>query len=275
MLRALWAGVLLACLPTIGVAQSRFFPDGPKFELPLASPRTTDITGRVIHISTNEDRFGPGLEAEAAVGEDFPVFALKRGPKPIALGFGVMVYGRYRLDDPKSSQISNDWTVGIHITGDFHPWDFTIRYYHESSHLGDEYAETFNATRLDWTRAVMDGWGGYSFGPWRASLGLSLVVINNPDLPKAGVSAGLDYHGRDFGFLGQRARPVGGLFAEAWALNDWRVSPAVKVGLGFHGIRGTAPEMRLSFISHWGVSDQRQFYNNTSNYYGMELQFDL
>jgi hypothetical protein len=33
--------------------------------------------------------------------------------------------------------------------------------------------------------------------------------------------------------------------------------------------------MRLSVISHWGVSDQRQFYNNTSNYYGMELQFDL
>jgi hypothetical protein len=267
---------ILVAFPVAAHGQSRLFPAGPTFELPLASPRTNDITARVIRITSNESQFGPGTEAEVAVGEDFPLVALRRGPRPISFGFGAAVYGRYRLNDPASSQISNDWTVGINVTADLHPWDLTLQLYHESSHIGDEYHDTFSSTpRVDWTRQVLAAWAGYHFGPWRAAAELSYSLVIHPDIARTSAALALDYRGHDFHFLGRHTRPLGGVFAEAWAYSDWKVSPAAKLGLGFRGERAPAPEMRFSFIVHSGLSTQRQFYQAPSTYFGFELQFDL
>ena len=93
------------------------------------------------------------------LGENFPLVALKRGPRPIVLGIGSQVYGRFSLDDSKSALISNDWVAGLNTTAGLGPWALTLQLYHESSHLGDEYADHFGAGRLDWTREVVAGMG--------------------------------------------------------------------------------------------------------------------
>ena len=62
-------------------AQGRVFPDVPSFERPEASPRVHGIAGRIISARRGDSRFGSEAEAEVALGENFPVVALRRGAR--------------------------------------------------------------------------------------------------------------------------------------------------------------------------------------------------
>src|SRR6185503_3027926 len=155
--------ILLLCSRPAG-AQDRLFPAVRSFELPEASPRVNGLVARALSIRRGESRFGPEQEGEVVLGENFPLVALQRGPRPIVLGIGSQAYGRFSLDDSKSALISLDWVASLNTTALVGPWALTLQLYHESSHLGDEYADHFGAGRLDWTREVVAAWATYDAG---------------------------------------------------------------------------------------------------------------
>lgn len=255
-------------------AQGRFFPEVPSFELPIASPKVAGFAGRIIDLSRGESQFGAEREADVAVGETFPVIALRRGDHPLTLGFGVEVYGRFSLEDSKTSMISSDWTVGFELHTVRNAWEFALQLYHESSHLGDEYASTFNARRIDWTREVATGWVGYRPGHWRLMLGGSRVLVDELELSPWIGAAGVDYRGGGFQLAGQRLEPVAGVYLEAASATDWDVSSTLKLGVALTGAR-RGRELSLSLVRHDGLSTQRQFFRNRSRYFGMEIGFQL
>ncbi|HEY7637490.1 MAG TPA: DUF1207 domain-containing protein [Gemmatimonadales bacterium] len=258
-----------------GAAQARIFPRVPSFELPEASPRVHGLVGRLLAVRRGDSDFGREAEAEVALGENFPVLALRRGAKPVTLGFGSQVYGRFSLGDSKSALISNDWVVGINTTAQLHRWSLTLEVLHESSHLGDEYSDRFNAERLDWTREVATGWASYTVGSWRFTGSLSYVLIDQLDLDRPGSSFAVDFHGRRAKrFLGGDLRPIGGIFFEANAATSWRVSSSAKIGLALWS-PDTGREIGIALIAHDGLSTQRQFFRRESRYWGAELRFDL
>jgi hypothetical protein len=271
---------LLVCVlplisPAGAVAQDRIFPNVPSFELPEASPRVHGLVGRIISARRGDSDFGREPEAEVALGENFPVLALRRGPRPVTLGFGSQVYGRFSLGDRKSALISNDWVVGLNTTAALGSWTLTGEIYHESSHLGDEYGDRFGASRLDWTREVAAAWLTYGSGPVRITGNLSYVLIDELDLKRPGAAIAADYEGRPFGrFLGGPVRPVGGVFFEGTAATSWRISTSVKLGIAVSR-SGGGREIGLSLIAHDGLSTQRQFFRRESRYFGGELRFDL
>jgi hypothetical protein len=267
--------VLVSCPLSRAVAQDRLLPKLPSFELPEASPRVHGLVGRLLSAERGDSRFGQETEAEVALGENFPVLALRRGQKPITLGFGSQVYGRFSLGDRKSALISNDWVVGLNGTADLGHWSLTLELYHESSHLGDEYRDLFEATRVDWTREVATGWASYTTGPWRFTGAASYVLIDELDLKRPGGALAADYHGRSGArVLGATLIPVGGIFFEANAATAWRVSTSAKVGVALRA-PGTGREIGIGLIAHDGLSTQRQFFRKESRYLGAELRFDL
>ena len=255
-------------------AQERIFPRVPSFELPLASPRVHGLAGRILSARKGDSQFGSESEAEVAVGENFPVLALRRGPRPVTLGFGTQVYGRFSLGDRKSALISNDWVVGLNTTASLGAWTLTGELYHESSHLGDEYGDRFGASRLDWTREVAAAWVTYGTGPVRVTGNLSYVLIDELHLDRPGAALAADFQGRPFGsFLGGRVRPVSGVFFEGAAATSWRISTSAKFGVAVAAPSGR--EVALTLIAHDGLSTQRQFFRHESRYFGGELRFDL
>jgi hypothetical protein len=268
--------VLAASLAaTSAAAQERVFPRVAAFELPQASPRVHGVVGRLISVRRGESDFGSEPEAEVGIGENFPVLALRRGERPVTLGFGTQVYGRFSLGDRKSALISNDWVVGLNTTARLGAWELTGELYHESSHLGDEYGDRFNASRIDWTREVAGVWVSYGPGPLRVTGNLSYVLIDELDLDRAGAALAADWEGRPFGsFLGGRARPVGGVFFEGTAATSWRISSSAKIGVAVVGGAG-GREVGIALIAHDGLSTQRQFFRRESRYIGAELRFDL
>jgi Protein of unknown function (DUF1207) len=263
---------LLVCHADVA-AQRRLFPSVRSFELPEASPRVHGLVGRVISARRGDSRFGREHEGEVVLGENFPLVSLRGGRHPIVLGFGSQVYGRFSLTDPKSALISTDWVVGMNTTAALNAWALTLELYHESSHLGDEYGDRFPADRLDWTREVLAGWASYAAGVWRFSAGASYVLDDQLRLPAPGGSLGVDFHGRSRGVLAGQARPIGGLFVQAEAATNWRVSTSAKLGVAF--ATGDSHDISLALIAHDGLSTQRQFFRQESQYIGMELRFDL
>jgi hypothetical protein len=255
-------------------AQQRLFPPVRSFELPEASPRVHGLVGRLLSARRGDSRFGQEHEGEVVLGENFPLITLKGGGKPIILGFGSQVYGRFSLTDPKSALISTDWVVSVNTTAGFRSWLVTLEVYHESSHLGDEYGARFPDDRVDWTREVLAAWTSYTAGVWRFTGGASYVLMDELRLPAPAGAFGIDYHGKSRRFMGGQVRPIAGLFAEAEAATEWRVSTSAKLGLAF----ATGPEnhdISLGLIGHNGLSTQRQFFRQESQYIGLEVRFDL
>jgi hypothetical protein len=267
--------VLLLLPGARAAAQERLFPRVAAFELPQASPRVHGLVGRLLWARRGDSEFGREPEAEVALGENFPVLALRRGPRPITLGFGSQVYGRFSLGDRKSALISNDWVVGLNTTAALGAWTLTGEIYHESSHLGDEYGDRFGTSRIDWTREVASAWISYGPGPVRITGNLSYALIDELDLERPGAALAADFNGRPVGrFLGGVVRPVAGVYFEGAAATSWRVSSSAKLGIAVAAASG-GRELGIALIAHDGLSTQRQFFRQESRYVGAELRFDL
>lgn len=274
ILRALARLALVVLTHAPLTAQSRFFPDVPSFELPLASPRAAGFSGRLIQLSRGESQFGAEREADVALGETFPVLALRKGATPVTLSFGAQVYGRFSLDDSRSSMISSDWTVGFDLHTARNAWEVALQLFHESSHLGDEYASIFDARRIDWTREVLMGWVGYRPGRFRVLAGAGRALVDELEISPWLTAVGVDFRGGAFSLLGQDMVPIAGIFVDARSATEWRVSSDLKLGLAIPGAK-PGREFHLSLVRHAGLSTQRQFYQNDSRYLGLELEFQL
>jgi hypothetical protein len=246
--------------------------DVASFEFPLASPRTSAMVGRIIHVSRGESRFGGEWEGEPALGEIWPLLALGRGRVPVTLHLGTEVYARFSLADKGSALISNDFHVNAIVTADFKRWRLALEGYHESSHLGDEYRDRFAVSRVNWSREILGLWAGYTVGGLTLRGNASYAAIDALDLGRGAVALGADYRGGGSKALGGVA-PVFGFYADAQAYTDWEVTVSGRAGfqLAGNGRRGMA--LLLTYLD--GMSPQRQFYLTKSRYAGVEVRFDL
>ena len=268
------AGLVIPLSFTSAYSQERLFPAVRSFELPEASPRVYGVVGRLLSTRRGESSFGEEREAEAVIGENLPLIAIKRGTRPIVLGLGTQVYGRFSLSDSKTALISVDWVAGLNTTAMLGKMAVTMQLYHESSHLGDEYGDRFQAERLDWSREVVAGWITYAAGQWKVTGGASYVLYDGLSLPRAGAAIGLDWGAGRHRFLTRPFEPVLGLYTEGSAATDWRLSTSAKLGVAVRG-KGGARSVGLAVIAHDGLSTQRQFFRRESRYLGLEGRFDL
>lgn len=268
------AGLALPLSFATVYGQDRLFPAVRSFELPEASPRVHGVVGRLLTTRRGESSFGNEREAEVAIGENLPLVTIRRGPRPVVLGIGTQVYGRFSLNDSKSALISVDWVAGLNTTAYLGDMAVTMQVYHESSHLGDEYGDRFQAQRIDWSREVIAGWMTYAVGQWKLTGGGSYVLYDGLGLPRVGAALGLDWGAGRHRYLTRPFEPLVGLYTEGSAATDWRLSTSAKIGVAVRG-KGGARSLGLALIAHDGLSTQRQFFRRESRYLGLEVRFDL
>lgn len=256
------------------IAAQRFLPAGvATFELPIASPRATGFVGRIVAVGEGDSRFGAGTEADVVLGENLPLLLVGSHPRRWLISFNLATQARFSLSDPKSALISNDWVVGFDVSGRVRRIDLALQLYHESSHLGDEYAERFAVRRLDWTREVVMAWIGVRAGQATLRAAAGSAVIDHLGLRRGMAALAIDYRGRD-GFIGRApGRLVAGVYTEAAAATRWRLSTTARVGFELGPLGGN--RIALGVVVHNGLSTQRQFYGTESRYAGAEVRFDL
>ncbi len=252
-------------------AQVRLFPGVSRFEYPIGSVRSSGIVGRVVSERLGVTRFGPEREADVLIGTNLPVLGFGSTQRAF-LGLTMRVGGRFSLDDPKSSLLGNDWVVGIHGVVDRGPWRVTGEIYHESSHLGDEYAERSQARRIDWTREVGGLWIRRSAGAFEFTVMGARTLIDELPLGRGAFGAGAGYHGNGGGWLGARVRPYAGVYAESVEYAGWKVTTTARAGVD---LDAGGRRLGLGAVFLNGLSNQRQFYDRRSRYVGFELRFDF
>lgn len=268
-LPALAALVLAAAGPL--AAQIRLFPAVTRFEYPIGGIRSTGIVGRVVSEHQSVTRFGPEREADVLVGTNVPVLGFDRAGRSF-LGLTMRVGGRFSLDDPKSSLLGNDWVVGIHGVVDRGPWRFAAEIYHESSHLGDEYAERFQARRIDWTREVGGLWVRRMAGNLEITAMGGMTLIDELPLRRGVLGLGAGYRGRVGTWLGAGIRPYAGVYGESAEYAGWKVTTTARAGME---LETGGRRLGLGAVFLNGLSSQRQFYDRRSRSIGFELRFDF
>ncbi len=264
---------LLALVGVVGAgeAQVRWLPSVDRFEYPLAAARPLSLAGRLVRSSVTESQFGQEQEVEVTLGNSFPILAIGAGPRPLTFGVAAQVSARFSLEDPRSALISHDWAGGLHGIWHRGPWRITAELLHESSHLGDEYAERFPVRRLDWTREFVALWIRRELGPFAVHLTGSQILASRPNLPRGGAGAAIDYRG-DLGAVGgARVRPVLAVLWESQAFVDWRVTTTGRAGLE---LDREGRRLGFSLVALHGVTPQRQFYGQSAEYLGIEVRFD-
>jgi hypothetical protein len=136
----------------------------------LGGPRDPTTAASALYVGSNPNDHGAGVEAEVALGATVPVFLLSGTPeeRPVVVGLEAGVFARFGLQVLERELIATDWVFAVPIYW-HRDWGwFRFRYYHSSSHMGDEYARRFEDPGINFSRdaaeilafKVLGGGGG-------------------------------------------------------------------------------------------------------------------
>lgn len=141
--------------------RERLFPDRALLPMLFAGPRDPVSKADLVFVTDNPNALGNGVEAEVALGAGIPVFLLAGDPGSNALVAGVeaAVFGRFGFQVTERPLINTDWVFTAPIVWHLGPHWVRLRYLHTSSHLGDEYAQRFEAEAVNFSRDAVDAMG--------------------------------------------------------------------------------------------------------------------
>ena len=101
-------------------------PKQPQF---FANWRSTRL--RVDHTTLNI--------GSVAIGENFGFYTKRKGCDGWQVGVLTGVFAQFDLSEKNAALINTDFNVGIPLSWRSGNWSARLRYYHQSSHLGDEF----------------------------------------------------------------------------------------------------------------------------------------
>ena len=145
----------LACAAALGHTPAhaqltrRLLP--PKAFLPtlVAAPREPMTAAKLMVVTRNATQLDETWEGEAALGTPIPLYVLSGDTPEHSLVLGVQggVFARFSLSTESRDLISSDWVFALPLVLRRGGHWVRVRYFHQSSHLGDEYSEAFDVYR--------------------------------------------------------------------------------------------------------------------------------
>lgn len=117
---------------------NRLLPDGDLFRPLLADPKQPQfVAGRQGVNPGSADDFAA---AWVGFGENFGLYRLTLGGACDGLQLNVNggVFAQFNLNSPSSDLVNADYVIGVPLTFRKGLFSGRLRYYHQSSHLGDE-----------------------------------------------------------------------------------------------------------------------------------------
>lgn len=136
----------------------QLFPDGKPLPRLLAGPREPVTSASLLGLTENPNEFGNGVEAEVSLGHALSVFAFSGGGPAdgVLVGMEAGVFARFGLQVLERELIASDWMFAVPVVWLRDGGWIRFRYYHSSSHLGDEYSRRFDDRGEDFSRDAME-----------------------------------------------------------------------------------------------------------------------
>lgn len=181
-----------------------------------------------------------------------------------------------------SSPLTNaDYYGGVPITYAIGPWSFRLRFFHISSHIGDEFLLNhpgFN--RLNPSAEYIDLFASYQFNPeLRVYAGYGYIVQSDDSFPfkRNYLEWGLEaYFRRGQFYLPNHClsgEPYFAMHFRARQDNDWHEDGTYVLGYEFSKHSGMCHKWRIFMQYHQGYSCEGQFSRLRTDYFSLRTSY--
>ena len=288
-------GTQVAAEDTSGPLEGVLLPDNDVFRPLLADQREPRFYAdyRRIQFRGTSDVLAEGKgrtinAALVAFGGAFGIWGLRqpRGCDGVQVSLFGAVFAQFNLDTPSFDLLNADYLVGPELTLRSGRWSGRLRFYHQSSHLGDEfllnYGIAHGVVRQDLSFEILDAIVSVEDTWWRLYAGGGLVVLSSSTPNLASVPGfiqwGFELRGpawQPWDWLkNTRLRPVlGGNFSSVQAIG-WTPNASVSGGIEWASPNG---EHRARVLLEYGRSAMpfSQFFFERTQNFGAQLQFEF
>jgi hypothetical protein len=216
-------------------------------------------------------------------GENFGFYTRREGCNGWQLGLLAGVFSQFNLDAPSSDLINTDFVVGLPFSWRSGDWSTRIRFFHQSSHLGDEFLlgqPSFNRVNLsyeeieailsyDYRWARVYAGGGYLVRCEPASLDRNMVQwggeLRGPTVPSPLLGKEL---------TGLLITPVLGADFKSFEEMNWIINTNVVAGVEWSR-EGSTRRFRFLLNYYHGFNPYGQFFQQKIESFGFGLYLTL
>jgi hypothetical protein len=262
---------------TITAQESRrLFPQRDLLPTLLAGPRDPVTSFSALAVPTNPNAYGTGPEVEVALGLTLPVLLLSGAdPNPVVVGLESAAFARFGLQVLERELVATDWVFAIPVVWHREKGWIRFRYYHTSSHMGDEYARRFQEPGVNFARdaaelSVLRRLGeGTAPSPWGVYGSVRFAYNVHPEESERWVArAGTQW---DASVSGGRFPPFAAVDVEWDQDAGDRPRLAIRGGVWLPEVAGRrALRVSLGFLT--GPSPLGQFNGLETTQFGLSLQ---
>lgn len=144
--------------PGSGQIPDWLFPDRSLLPELLAGARDPVTSGQLVYDWERPTAFGPGVAGEVSLSGAVPLLRLAgSGPDDaLVLGLEGAAFARFSFEVVTRELVNTDWIFAVPLVLHRGRHWLRVRYYHTSSHLGDEYQRRFGPSSINFSRDGAD-----------------------------------------------------------------------------------------------------------------------
>jgi hypothetical protein len=250
-----------------------FLPSGRLFEPLIADPRTPHFSigyQNYLHDNQLENVVAVSLGTTMGLYEN-NFFGAGRWQ------FAVQgaVFAIFDLDAPSFDLVNADYWLGLPFTYRVNSFSASLRLFHQSSHLGDEFLLRVKPDRVnvsyegvelklsqDFFKRILRIYGGGSYLPHR----------NPPEIEEWAAQAGIELRSPR-GLLSKHVKPVCGFDAQVREESDWNVDYSARAGVQFDSEKLRDRQLQIMLEYYNGRSPNGQFFVKRVEYWGIGFHF--
>jgi hypothetical protein len=267
-----------------GETSSEVFPSDDLFRPLLADPKQPQFFA----LWQSQQSLTPKTQTNIGsigIGENFGFYTRRQGCNGWQISLLTGIFAQFDLDTSSAALINADFNVGIPLTWRSGNWSARLRYYHQSSHLGDEFLAAnpgFKSIGLQFEE--VDIIASYDFQKWlRLYAGGAVMVNRDP--------ATIDRNTVQWGFEARTPTPLGrshvfGLLSNPvlfWPMltadfksveeQDWYINTNLLMGVDMSR-SGSFKRLRILFNYYHGYNPYGQFfYSQKTESFGVGAYF--
>lgn len=117
---------------------SEWFPSDDLFRPLLADPKQPQFFALWQSMQSRNERTNANI-GSIGIGENFGFYTRREGCNGWQISLLTGIFAQFDLDTSNAALINVDFNVGVPITWRHGNWSARLRFYHQSSHIGDEF----------------------------------------------------------------------------------------------------------------------------------------
>lgn len=265
-------------------ASSNTFPTDDLFRPLLADPKQPQFFALWQSTQSRLERTNANI-GTVGIGDNFGFYTRRNGCNGWQISLLTGIVAQFDLDTSNAELINVDFNVGVPLTWRYGNWSARLRFYHQSSHIGDEFLGAhpeFKSIGLQYEEVDMIV--SYDFRTWLRLYEGGAVMVNRQPSTLNRVTG-------QWGFEARMPAPLGrshvfGLFSnpilftpllttdfKSVEAQDWHINTNLLMGIDMSRA-GHLRRLRILFNYYHGYNPYGQFfYSQKTEAFGVGAYF--